>query len=180
MKREDAFRLLKEHRMPKNILEHSLFVNKVAMYLARRLKENGVDINLEVVDIASLLHDLDKIYEIERKDVYRHGKTSYKILKDLSPEVAKIVKKHTLGEILKRNSIKTWEEKIVFYADKRVGDKIVTLGERYDYLRKKYGSKSNKIMEIINKTEPLVKKLEREVFNKMKGKPEDLFKLQKG
>ncbi len=173
--RDYAFKLLKEYKVPENIVNHSLVVNKVAMYLTRKLKEAGVKVNEDVVDIASLLHDLDKMYKMRKGEI--HGHRSYRTLKNLSPEIALVVKKHVLGAIL-NNGLKTWEEKIVYYADKRVnGTKIVMLEKRYKYLKKRYGSISKEAMLTIQKTEPLVFKLEKDILNKIKGSPEDILIL---
>ncbi len=172
--RDYAFKLLKEHEVPQNIIEHSLVVNKVTMYLARKLKEAGVRIDEDIVDIASLLHDLDRAEETRGRE--KHGHKSYRILKPFSPEIALVVKKHVLGAILE-NGLKTWEEKIVYYADKRVrGSKIVTLEERYNDMKKRHGH-IKQAMITMQKTEPLVFKLEKEIFNKIKGRPEDILIL---
>lgn len=173
--REQAFKMIEEHKVPQNIIEHSLAVNKIAMYLAKKLKEAGIEVDEKLVDVASLLHDIDKIET--RDDHVRHGEKSHEMLKNISPEVANVVRKHNLGNIIK-GELKTWEEKIVFYADKRVNaNKIVSLEERYKYLKKRYGSISKEAMDFIEKTAPLVKALEKEIFSKIKGKPEDILNL---
>jgi putative nucleotidyltransferase with HDIG domain len=173
--REQAFELLREHRVPKNITDHCIAVNRVAMFLVRKFKEAGIEVDGELVDIASLLHDIDKMET--RDDHTGHGERSYEILKGISPEVAKVVRKHNLGNIAK-GDLKTWEEKIVNYADKRVSnDNIVSLKERFEYLRKRYGSISKEAMEFINRTEPLAHKLEEEIFSRIKAKPEDILTL---
>ena len=69
---EECFALWDEFEMPGNIRQHSLNVNKVAMIIANKLKEAGEDIDLELVNAGSLLHDLDKIHTLN--DITRHGK----------------------------------------------------------------------------------------------------------
>ena len=79
---------------------------------------------------ASLLHDVKKLSKSD------HVIEGYEFIKSLGfPEVAVIIRKHGLSHIDNDDFMpKTWEEKIVFYADKRVNhDKIVNLDERFDY-----------------------------------------------
>ena len=124
--REKCFELLKEYRVPENIVAHILQVNRVAMFLAKKLKEKGEKINLELVDAASLLHDLDKHMTFNEDS--GHGEKAAEILESLGfAEVAPIVRKHITTAVL-RSPLKTLEEKLVYYADMRVkGNKIVTV-----------------------------------------------------
>ena len=163
--REKCFKLLKEYKVPENIVAHILQVNRVAMFLAKKLKEKGEKINLELVDAASLLHDLDKHMTFNEDS--GHGEKAAEILESLGfAEVAPIVRKHITTTVL-RSPLKTWEEKLVYYADMRVkGNKIVTVEERFEYLRERYGKKSEKAMQEINKAEPLVKEIENEILSK--------------
>ena len=103
----------------------------------------------------------------------RHDEKAFEMLKK-HPKIALIVKKHNLDGIL-AGELNTWEEKIVFYADKRVnGSKAVTLEQRFSYLKRRYGSRSKELMGIIQKAEPLVYKLEKEMFSRIRAKPEDI------
>ncbi len=162
--REECMQMLKEHNNPEHIIRHSLLVNRVAYFLAEKIKENNNAINLELVDRASLLHDVAKYRTLE-SDI-RHGQAGHDILRERGfPEIAVIVKEHALSEILKKDSLKSLESKIVFYADKRVRqDTLVSLEVRFDYLRKKYGSKSKEIMGTINSCYAPCQKLEEELF----------------
>ncbi|VVB61497.1 HD domain protein [uncultured archaeon] len=161
--RGECLELLKKYKVPQNVIAHCMKVNEVAMFLARKMKERGEKVNPELVNAASLLHDLDKIEDI-RNGGGRHGVLSREILeKEGYPEVGKIAEKHTMHTILKTDCLLTLEEKIVFYADKRVKhDKIVSLDERFGYLRKTYPQ----YLDSINRAESLVKKLEKELMEK--------------
>ena len=54
-------------------------------------------------------------------------------------EVSEVVKKHSLYKLQQKKQPKTWEEKIVFYADKRAkNDKIVSVEERFEYIKERY------------------------------------------
>ena len=60
-----------------NVVEHSLVVNATAVLLAQKLQANGVSIDGETVDQASLLHDVTKRKEREMGISYdnEHGST---------------------------------------------------------------------------------------------------------
>ncbi len=175
--REECLQMLREHKNPENIIRHSLMVNKIANYLAKKLNEKGEKIDLDLVDRASLLHDIAKFISLD-SDV-RHGGEGYRILMERGyREIALIAKEHALSEILKKDSLKSWESKLVHYADKRVNnDNIVSLGERFKYLRERYGKLGKEIMETINKCEKPTIMLEREIFKKA-GVDKDLSELK--
>ena len=81
----------------------------------------------------------------------------------LLQEFLKVAERHVLYKILEEGANFSIEEKIVFYADKRVNhDKIVPLEERFGYFRKKYVQH----LDSINQAEPLTKELEAELMKK--------------
>ncbi|MBS7655200.1 HD domain-containing protein [Candidatus Bathyarchaeota archaeon] len=165
--RKKCFNLMKKYNVPENILRHSLTVNKFANQLANSLIAKGELINKILVDRASLLHDIGKFKALSKGGF--HEEEGYKILKKEGlNEIANIVKKHSLFSVLSENETPvTWEEKIVFYADKRVNeDKIVTLEKRINYLKKRYG-KNKKILKRIKAAEPLIYQIEKELFDKI-------------
>ncbi|MEM4364089.1 MAG: hypothetical protein QXS90_02310, partial [Candidatus Diapherotrites archaeon] len=69
------------------------------------------------------------------------------------------------------------EAKIIWYADKRVThDKIVSLKERYEYLKEKYGKKSEQKMKEILSTTQNAEKIEKELLELAKIKDLDELK----
>lgn len=87
------------------------------------------------------------------------------------PEVAEIVKKHMLYDIIEPG-LANWEEKIVYYADKIVNNnKIVTLDERFEYLNARYPPKDSNMR---NKIFGLCKELEKDILDAMGMKWEEL------
>jgi len=133
--KRECFDLLKEYRLPQNVIAHSKAVNALSVFLAERLRNSGVKIDVDLVDRASLLHDLDKIITLGKKS---HGFETEKILKGMGyPELGRTAKKHKFSFV---KGLDSWEEKVINYADKRcLEDKIVSLKERFAYLKKKYG-----------------------------------------
>lgn len=170
--REQAIALLKKYRILPNILEHSLQVNRVAVFLAKKLIEAGEKISLDVVDMASLLHDIAKSRTIieKRKDI--HWVEAEEILAEEGyPELGYICRMHGFSE-LNKNKNPSWEAKIVCYADSCVmHDKIVTLQERMDDLKRRYNLGDDEPHLIIWKN------IQTEIFSKLKIKPSDVKKL---
>lgn len=172
-----CYRLLKKYFVPNNIIRHSENVRKISLFIGKRMVKKGNKINLKLLEAASLLHDIDKIYTLNNG---KHGKMSHDILKKEGfNAIAKFALKHVLHAILnQKQKPKTWEEKILYYSDRRVNPEgIVSLKDRFKYLREQYGSKDKKIMKAINEAEPKVKRLEKEIFSKIKMKPEEINKL---
>ena len=165
--REQALELLQKHDVPENIVGHSKQVAKVATFLAEKIKEQGEQVNVPLVDAAALLHDIGK--HIGLNTGKSHADEGAKILeKEGLPEIAKIAEEHRLHYILE-TPLSSLESKIVYYADKRVRyDKVVSLGERFDYLLERYGSIKPRFRETILKCRPLVEELEKELFGKAK------------
>ena len=71
---EECIRLLDEFEVPENIRQHCFAVNKVSMILAKELSKAGEDINIDLVNAASLLHDIDKIKTLKNNN--KHGELS--------------------------------------------------------------------------------------------------------
>lgn len=160
---EECIKLLDEFNVPENVRQHSFSVNKVSMFIAKKLKGKGININLDLVNAASLLHDLDKIETLY--DMDQHGKLSQKWFNERNhSKVGEVVRRHKTMKY-----VKTWEDKIVNYSDKRCsGGKIVSLKERYEYIRKTYAE----VFEEHHETDSF--KLEKEIFNKLDTNPEDI------
>jgi len=167
--REECIAMFDEFDVPENVRAHSFMVNKVSVFLAQKLKEAGEDVDVDLVDRASLLHDLDKIPTLHN---HKHGHISLEILeKKGHKRVGEVIKKHVFHDILDEG-LKTWEEKIVSYADKICQeDYIVSLDKRFAYGRKKYAHfQSPRTRE----AEELYFRLEKEIFEKIKMTPEQL------
>ncbi len=169
--REECMKLIEKYHMPRNIFEHSLLVNKIAMFLAKRLKDVGEPVDLKLVEAASLLHDIAKYKTLVDG---KHGEEDYKLLMaEGCEEVAVVAKKHIFTSVLDEGP-KTWEEKIVFYADKRVmHSKIVTLEEREEDLKRRY----RHVIDEIIKADDAAKKIEKEIFEKIHGSPDEVFSI---
>ncbi len=163
--RDECINMLKDRGIPENIINHSIAVADVALELGRKIKSNGEGVDLKLLEAAALLHDISKHEGIAGKfEEVSHGIAGAELLRRMGlAEVADVVEVHTMSAILKPGKLDTWEKKLVYYADKRVNhDKRVTFDERLDYLINRYPRGA----EEFRKEEPLIRALEKEIFEK--------------
>ena len=166
---KECMELLDEYNVPENVRKHSFAVNRVAVFLAKKLQEKGIEINIDLVDRATLLHDLDKIATLKTGD---HGQITRKILEERgSSVIGKIIHQHLFIAVVDPG-LNTWEEKVAGYADKRCNeDQIVSLQERFEYGNKRYGHIRGYISEA---AEEGWRKLEKEIFEIIELDPNEL------
>jgi uncharacterized protein len=206
--KQECIHLLRvTYRLPQNIIEHSIQVNRLSVFLATKLNDKGFNVNIDLIDRASILHDILKIIEIDnlfdfidpesnqnvllsKKDRMvwinlkkryghlTHEEAGYQIFKEKYPEMALVIKKHGYTNLKGENELKTWEEKLVHYADKRVKHRIiVSMFERLQEGHKRYEKKN--LLKGINfefqkKTDKKLIDLEKEIFNNLDFKPDDI------
>ena len=133
--KEECLRILKENSVPDNIVSHLKAVHDFSLKVCDLLEKKGIHINRDLIAAGALLHDIKKMSPGD------HVIEGYELVKSLGfPEVATIIKKHGLYYLEDEEFVpKTWEEKIVFYADKRVkNDSIVSVDERFEYIKQRY------------------------------------------
>ncbi|MCK4521526.1 MAG: HDIG domain-containing protein [Nanoarchaeota archaeon] len=174
--KKECLELLKKHGLSEKKIQHSVLVTKVAVFLARKFIKKGEKIDLNLIEVGGLLHDIG---DSESEDKINHGDVGVEILKkiNLDQKIINIVRKHILKSVLD-DAPKTWEEKIVFYADKRVNSRevrIISIEER----TKKWPNKFPKHKESIIEAIKIAKNLEKELFSHLDFKPEELKDLIK-
>ena len=119
------------------VLKHSLMVKKVALSIAKEIKNNGCKVNLELIKIGALLHDIGRLVcPPDSQNSIKHGVIGGEILrKEGLEEFARIAETH-IGAGISKNEIKTMklplphknfipktiEEKIITYADNLIID----------------------------------------------------------
>lgn len=154
--------LFDRYDLPTQKKIHVEAVTELALYLGQKLTEKGESINLELLEAAALLHDIDK--NITKQAGERHPDTAVRVLKELGfPEVAEVVRKHSLHCILS-DELKptTWEEKLVYLADKMTKFEVIGVEHRFK-LWYKEGLPPDAVKEL-DASFPLVKKLEQEIY----------------
>jgi HD superfamily phosphodiesterase len=194
---EECMQYFEEYKVPRNILAHCKQTRNVAVFLAKQLIQKGIILNLELIDRASLLHDLFKVVDIdnlvenkghsyvaseEEIKMWKHLKEIYsgmhedevfeKIFAKDFPELAQLITESGGLE----HFGKSYSAKLVHYADARVlRDEIVTRKEREEYLFERYPERK----EIILKENLGLDDDEKEMFFHLDFKPEELAERMK-
>jgi hypothetical protein len=92
--------------------------------------------------------------------------------------IGEIIKAHIYLEINSFN-LPVTEEEIVHYADKRVmHDKIVTLKDRFEDLKKRYGKNEQTILRL-EALEKLNYLIEKRIFSRIPFAPDKIIELEK-
>lgn len=155
---EDQVKILWEkYRLPEEKRTHASLVAKVSLYLAKNWS-----VDRKLLRAAALLHDIDKA--VPKRSGEKHPDTAVRILHEEGyPEVADVVLTHPLHAILNPEiSPKTWEQKLLYLADKMVKYDIVGVDKRFALWNNEHLPPD--AQKILDETYPEVKKLEQEVF----------------
>jgi uncharacterized protein len=126
--RERALEALREAGCPENVVQHCLAVERTALSIAQRIRKNGHLIDLQLVSLGGLLHDIGRA----RTHGIEHGVIGGKILREMGlGDLARFAERHIgsgipaeeareLGLPARDFTPRTLEEKVVTYADKLV------------------------------------------------------------
>jgi uncharacterized protein len=159
--------IIRDCHVPLHILRHSKTVARFGVFLAKELIRRGVAVDVELVERACLLHDIFRVCEFpledfstfeqpvteddkakwralkERHAGTRHEDAACAFLRDAYPVLAETIRKHRYTAIVHEDDKpRTWEEKLVYYADKRVmHDNIVPLRVRLDEAHKRHAAR---------------------------------------
>jgi len=148
--REDCLKLLASNKTPFNIICHTKKVAKFAESICDSLIGKGMPVNKDLVIAGALLHDIEKM-----KDDHANRGADL-VTREGFPEVGDLIRFHGYFEINKQGKLDdlSIEQKILFYADKRVRhDNIVSLEERYADLKKRYGHNFDEEIKFTKKIE---------------------------
>ncbi len=131
--REQSLLLWDKYNLPSPKRIHMEAVAKLAFYLAKKITDHDprITIDLKLLEAAALLHDIDK--NVTKREGERHPDTAVRILKELGfNEVAEVVRKHPLHSILDPTiAPKTWEEKLLYLADKMTKYEVIGVEHRF-------------------------------------------------
>ncbi|MEO5965317.1 MAG: HD domain-containing protein [Candidatus Limnocylindrales bacterium] len=142
--RRAAATLLTSLEPPPWFLRHACAVADVAAWLAGRMLAQGVPVDVTLAMTAALLHDVDKLPRAAVPARLRHGDGSAAWLEAHGlGELAPVVRDHPVTR-LAEPGWDTWirsaspEARIVAYADKRAGQRLETMDERFASWRRRY------------------------------------------
>ena len=143
--RQEAARLLCSLDPPAWFVRHATVVADVAAWLAARTIDQRHALDGALVESGALLHDVDKLPGATVPDT-RHGDGSATWLTERGyPELAPVVRDHPVTR-LESPSFDAWlaeaplEALIVAYADKRGGQHLETMDQRFGSWRRRYPS----------------------------------------
>lgn len=164
-----------KYHLPDKKRLHVSLVAKVAMFLAEQFKIQNSEfrINEKLLLASALLHDIDK--NAPKLSGEQHPDTAVRILREEGmEEVANLVKTHPLHAILDPAiAPKTIEEKLLFLADKMVKYEIVGVDTRFALWNAEH--LPQKEQEVLDRSYPKVKALEREIFDFIGINPQDVI-----
>ncbi len=149
---EEAIELLRKAGCSPQIIQHCLAVSNLAIKLAQELEERGAKIDIPLVRIGGLLHDIgrSKTHGIDHAVVGVNIARSF----DVSEPVIRIIERHVgsgipaedaarLGLPHKSFIPETLEEKIVAYADKLIeGNHEIDYDEALERFTQEFGESS--------------------------------------
>ena len=127
-------------------VRHSRAVAEVAAWLAARIADRGTPVDRRLVEAAALLHDIDKILPDDDPAAHLpHGEGSAAWLtRRGNGELARAVASHPVTCLLDGERFRRWaafasrEERIVAYADKRAGQRLEPMADRFASWDRRY------------------------------------------
>ncbi|MCB9808418.1 tRNA (adenosine(37)-N6)-threonylcarbamoyltransferase complex ATPase subunit type 1 TsaE [Candidatus Peribacteria bacterium] len=139
--------------LPPHIVDHCEAVATFSQVLADYLLSQGIIVRKKALNTAAKLHDLIRFVDFKETDIPDIWTTYKERYTDLGHEAAcsAFLKEHgfdALADIVIAHGLTfsppnrvTIEQKLLYYADKRVmHDKVVTVQERFDDFQERYAS----------------------------------------
>ena len=129
--------------------QHVELVAAIAYRLAVWLRSSGLEVDPILAQRGGLLHDLAKITAMHIGTEASHAEVGASLLRERGQfELAEITRRHLIQAIGTGNEPNTWEEKLVYFADKLAeGSKLVELDERLQALYERYPEKASLILQ---------------------------------
>ncbi|MBE0686982.1 MAG: HAD-IA family hydrolase [Anaerolineaceae bacterium] len=153
------------------LLSHVQNVAAIAYQIALWIEQAGLKVDPLLAHRGGLTHDLSKLQEQSQKN---HAVLAAEFLESKNQYMlAEIARRHLIGDLVSdKTRPRTWEEKIVNYADKlSEGNSIVSIDERLEALQRRYPDFASKI----KKNTPFVKALEDEITTVLRTTSDNLI-----
>jgi uncharacterized protein len=157
---EEATEILRETGCSPRVIRHCKAVAELAVRIAERCAKNGIVVDVQLVHIGALLHDIGR----SKTHSVHHVAAGAEIARtlDLPASVTSIIERHVGGGVTaneaselgwpnKSHMPETLEEKIVTYADKLIDNaKIVPIEKTIQKLEKKLGSDHPAVRRVLD------------------------------
>ncbi|MCR5815139.1 MAG: HDIG domain-containing protein [Desulfovibrio sp.] len=146
----DCYALWDKYAMPENIRRHSLLVAHIAENLAELALQRHVSLSVDDVRASALLHDLGKKYSLMYGGAHAAIGAAWVVAETHNYAVAQGVMHHVYWPWKVTADASCCQLPIlVLYADKRARhDQSVTLTERFEDLKERYGKNQDAIRAI--------------------------------
>jgi putative nucleotidyltransferase with HDIG domain len=156
---EEARRILAARRLPNGVVAHSEGVARVAVAAARLVEAALIPVDVGLVEVAAVLHDIDK--PLTRGRGERHGEVGARLLREMGfGALAPPIASHTIEAVLdERWFPRGWPSVLLWVADKHVAQSFMTIDERLDDMAQRYP----RYRADIEAARPWAHRLEREV-----------------
>jgi hypothetical protein len=144
--RRESAALLLSLDPPKWHLRHSRAVAETAGWLALRAHSAGRSLDRRLVEAASLLHDVDKLGRVKPLVAglaHADGSAAYLASRGY-PELTPVIVGHPVTLLADRDWFERWissaspEALIVAYADKRAGQRVESMADRFASWESRY------------------------------------------
>lgn len=144
--RAEAAHLLLSLDPPWWLVRHSRAVAEIADWLAQRTIACGTVVDRALVDAAALLHDVDKAIPADDPAAalpHGHGSAAWLTARGHG-ELASAIAAHPVPRLLDCEWFDDWletatpEDRIVAYADKRAGQQLEPMADRFASWRHRY------------------------------------------
>lgn len=144
--RVEAARQLLGLDPPPWFMRHTRAVAEIAGWLALRIHSRGVPIDRRLVETAAMLHDVDKLLPASDPAAgLPHGEGSAAWLERMGyAELAPAARWHPVTRLADEAAVTAWratgtlEERVVAYADKRAGQHLEPMEERFASWSRRY------------------------------------------
>lgn len=144
--RAEAASLLASLAPPTWFLAHACAVADVAAWLSQRVAARGIAIDRGAVEAAALLHDVDKVLpqsDPARALLHGHGSADW-LARQGHIELTRLVADHPVARLADAAAYRRWmavasdEARIVAYADKRAGQRLESMADRFASWDRRY------------------------------------------
>jgi len=159
------------YRYPEWLRAHSRVVGEVATRVAEAQAAAGADLDVRTARLGALLHD------IGRSPLLAGDGRDHSVLGPLVlaaeglPELVELSRRHPVYAPRDHATVpRSLVEKIVYYADRRGGQRVVTLEERIDEQLARYPE----LAPLRASDLALAKRIEADVFRGITLRPEDI------